>query len=206
MNSPVVYMSCFLIGLILSIVSFIGGSLRLPHLHFHLHLPHGHIGTPRVGLRLATGRADMPHVNFATVTAFLTWFGAAGYLLSQFSRLFAAAILLIAIAAGFAGAAIIFWFVVRILLSHEHELDPLDYDRVGVLARVVSAIRRGGTGEIIFSQAGTRQTCGARAENGEPLARGTEVVITRYEHGIAYVRRWEEMAASSELADSDFTK
>ena len=196
MNWAVVYMSCFLIGLILSVVSFLGGSLRVPHLHFHLHFLHGHIATPQSGLRIASGRADMPHVNFATVTAFLTWFGAAGYLLSQFSRLVTAAILLIAIAAGFAGAAIIFWFVVKILLGHEHELDPLDYDRVGVLARVTSAVRPGGTGEIIFSQAGTRQTCGARAEDGEALARGTEVVITRYEHGIAYVRRWEEMAAS----------
>jgi membrane protein implicated in regulation of membrane protease activity len=196
MNWPLVYLSCFLIGLILSVVAVIGGSLRLPHLHFHLHFSHGHIATPRAGLRIASNRADMPHVNFATVTAFLTWFGAAGYLLSQFSRLVTAAILLIAIAAGFVGAAIIFWFVVKVLLSHEHELDPLDYERVGVLARVVSAIRPGGTGEIIFSQAGTRQTCGARGEDGEALARGTEVVITRYEHGIAYVRRWEEMAAS----------
>jgi membrane protein implicated in regulation of membrane protease activity len=195
MNWPVVYLSCFLIGLMLTVVSFIGGSLRIPHLHLHLHFWHGHVAASRAGLRIANGRADMPHVNLATVTAFLTWFGAAGYLLSQFSTLLTAAILLIAIAAGFAGAAIIFWFVVKFLLGHEHELDPLDYDRVGMLARVVSGIRAGGTGEIIFSQARTRHTCGARAESGEALARGTEVVVTRYEHGIAYVRRWEDLAA-----------
>lgn len=195
MSWPIVYMLCFLIGLMLSLVSFIGGGLHLPHGHPHLHFSHGHVATPRGGLRVATGHADLPPVNFATVTAFLTWFGAAGYLLSQFSRLATAAILSIGVASGFAGAAIIFWFVVKILLGHEHELDPMDYDRVGALARVVSAIRPGGTGEIIFSQAGTRQTCGARAENGEALARGAEVVITRYERGIAYVRRWEEMSA-----------
>jgi membrane protein implicated in regulation of membrane protease activity len=194
MNWTVVYLSCFLFGLMLTVVSFIGGGLRIPHLHLHPHFWHGHVAAPRAGLRLANGRPDMPHVNFATVNSFLTWFGAAGYLLSQFSTLLTAAILLIAIAAGFAGAAIIFWFVVKFLLGHEHELDPLDYDRVGVLARVVSGIRAGGTGEIIFSQARTRHTCGARAENGEALARGTEVVVTRYEHGIAYVRRWEDLA------------
>ena len=103
---------------------------------------------------------------------------------------------LIAIAAGFVGAAIIFWFVFKFLLGHEHALDALDYERVGVLASVVSSIRPGGTGEIIFSQASTRHTCGARAENGELLPRGTEVIITRYAHGIAYVRRWDEMMAS----------
>jgi len=202
MNWPMVYILCFLVGLMLSVVTFLGGSLRLPHPHFHLHLSHGHAVTPRASVRLGTNRPDIPHVNFATVTAFLTWFGAAGYLLSQFSSLVTAVILLIAIAAGFAGAAIIFWFVAKILLGHEHELDPFDYDRVGLLARVVSSIRAGGTGEIIFSQAGTRQTCGARAENGEALARGTEVVILRYEHGIAYVRRWEEMAAGNEHISS----
>jgi ribosomal protein L35 len=103
-------------------------------------------------------------------------------------------ITLLAVAAGLAGSAIIFWFIVKFLLTHDHALDPADYDRVGVLGRVGSAIRNGGTGEIIFSQAGTRHTCGARSEDGKALARGTEVIVTRYEHGIAYVRRWEEMA------------
>jgi hypothetical protein len=73
-----------------------------------------------------------------------------------------------------------------------------------VLGRVSSTIRAGGTGEIIFSQEGTRQTCGARSENGEALAHGTEVVVTRYEHGIAYVRRWEELADSN-VADRSGT-
>ena len=94
------------------------------------------------------------------------------------------------------GAAFIFWFVVKLLMKHDRELDPADYDRVGVLGRIISPIRAGGTGEIIFSQEGTRHTCGARSEAGEALAKETEVVVTRYEHGIAYVRRWDEMAES----------
>jgi hypothetical protein len=107
--------------------------------------------------------------------------------------------LLIAIAVGLLGAAIVFWFVVKLLLPHDRALDPADYERVGVLGRISSPIREGGTGEIIFSQAGARQTCGARSERGEALPRGTEVIVTRYEHGIAYVRRWEEMAADDEV-------
>lgn len=55
-------------------------------------------------------------------------------------------------------------------------------------------IRVGGTGEIIFSQAGTRKTCGARSEDGAAVEKGSEVIVTRYEKGIAYVRLWEEMA------------
>jgi membrane protein implicated in regulation of membrane protease activity len=194
MNLAAFYFTCFLIGLLLSLVSFIGGRLHLPH--FHLHFAHGgnpfpaHAGAARV----ATGRSTMPHVNFATITAFLAWFGAAGYLLTSYSTLFTAVILLLAIAAGIIGATVIFWFVVKLLLEHEHQLDPADYDRIGVIARVISPIRAGGVGEIIFSQAGSRNTCGARNETGEAIARGAEVIITHYEHGIAFVKRWEELA------------
>ena len=188
------YLTCFLVGVTLSLLSFVGGSLRLPHLHFHLS--HGHIAAPHIGGGHAgvSRGPEMPLFNFATITAFLAWFGGTGYILTRHSSLLVTVIVLIAIAAGLVGSAIIFWFIVKFLLTHDHALDPADYDRVGVLGRISSAIRQGGTGEIIFSQEGTRQTCGARSEDGAPLARGTEVIVTRYERGIAYVRRWEEMA------------
>ncbi len=180
------YLVCFLVGVTLSVLSFLGGSFHLPHLHVHLQLPHGsaHAG---VG-------GDMPFLNFGTITAFLAWFGGAGYLMTRYSSLVVAGVLTLAIVAGLVGALIIFWFVAKLLLKHDRELDPADYERVGVVARISSPIREGGTGEIIFSQEGTRHTCGARNENQDALSRGTEVIVTRYEHGIAYVRRWEELA------------
>jgi membrane protein implicated in regulation of membrane protease activity len=194
------YLVCFLVGLSLSVLSFAGAALHLPHLH--LHLPHGHPAmSPAAGASQGgAGRgADFPFINFATITAFATWFGGTGYLLTRHSTLLVALILLIAIAVGLVGATIVFWFIVKLLLEHDRALDPADYERVGVLGRISSPIREGGTGEIIFSQGGTRQTCGARSERGEALPRGTEVIVTRYEHGIAYVRRWEEMAQDSEI-------
>ena len=138
--------------------------------------------------------ADMPFFNFATITAFLAWFGGTGYLLTRYSTLVVSLIMLIAVVMGWWARRIVFWFVAKLLMKHDRELDPADYDRVGVLGHIISPVREGGTGEMIFSQEGTRNTCGARSEAGEALARGTEVIITRYEHGIAYVRRWEEMA------------
>jgi hypothetical protein len=99
--------------------------------------------------------------------------------------------------AGIAGASLVFLFVAKFLLAHSHELDPADYERVGALGKVTSSIREGGTGEITFSLAGTRHACGARAENGDALPRGTEVIVTRYERGIAYVRRYAELAGSA---------
>ena len=183
------YLVCFLVGVTLSVLSFLGGSFHLPH--FHLHVPHVHV--PHGGAHGGSG-GEMPFLNFGTITAFLAWFGGAGYLLTRYSSLVVAGVLMLAVVAGIVGATIVFWFVAKLLLKHDRELDPADYDRVGVLARISSPVREGGTGEIIFSQEGTRNTCGARSENGEALARGTEVIVTRYERGIAYVRRWEELA------------
>lgn len=198
------FLVCFLVGVILSAVSFIGGAFHLPHLHVHVphvHLAHGPVAPHGAAVGHAAAQpggayqgAEMPVVNFATLTAFLAWFGGAGYLLLRYSTLVVGVVLIISTAVGLVGAAIVFLFVAKLLLKYDRALDPADYERVGVLARVISTIREGGTGEIIFSQEGTRHTCGARSDTGEAMARDTEVIITRYEKGIAYVRRWEEMA------------
>ncbi len=196
MTWAIFYLVCFLVGVTLSVLSFVGGSWHLPHVH--LHIPHGgHVAVPHgsAGTHAAGAQnADLPFFNFATLTAFLAWFGGTGYLLTRYSSLVVSLVLLIAVAVGLVGSTIIFWFVAKLLLKHDRELDPADYERVGVLGRIISPVREGGTGEMIFSQEGTRHTCGARSEAGEALAKGTEVIITRYERGIAYVRRWEEMA------------
>ena len=197
MTWAVFYLVCFLIGVTLSVLSFVGGTFHLPHVH--VHLPHaqvpsgiGHAPVPHGGQS-----AEMSFFNFATLTAFLAWFGGSGYLLTRYSALAVTVILLVAMVIGLIAAVFIFLFVVKFLMKRDRELDPADFDRVGVLGHIISPIREGGTGEIIFSQAGTRHTCGARAENGEALPKGTEVIVTRYEHGIAYVRKWEELAETA---------
>jgi membrane protein implicated in regulation of membrane protease activity len=195
MTWAIFYLVCFLLGVTLSVLSFVGGSWHIPHVH--MHVPHGgHLATPQGAGHAATG-SDMPFFNFATITAFLAWFGGTGYLLTRYSTLVVTLVLVVSIGLGLVGASIVFVFIAKVLLAHSRELDPADYERVGVLGRVISPIRAGGTGEIIFSQEGTRHTCGARSENGEALSRETEVIITRYEKGIAYVRRWDEMAGKA---------
>jgi hypothetical protein len=127
------------------------------------------------------------------LTAFLAWFGGTGFLITRFSTIWFALGLLIAMAAGFFGAGVVFLFLTRVLISREENMDSADYEMVGVLGRISMPIRENGTGEIIYSQAGTRRTCGARSENGCAIDKSTEVVVTRYDKGIAYVRLWEEM-------------
>ena len=66
----------------------------------------------------------------------------------------------------------------------------------GALAVVSMTIRENGTGEIIFPLGGARRCSGARTADGKAIEKGAEVVIEKYEKGIAYVKRWEEFVGS----------
>ena len=104
---------------------------------------------------------------------------------------------------GLVGAALVFFFLAKVLIRKDEELDPADYDMIGVLGTVSSNIRPSGTGEMIFSQAGTRRAAPTRSEDGLAIAKGTEVVVTRYERGVAYVRPWEELTNSSAASEQN---
>jgi membrane protein implicated in regulation of membrane protease activity len=187
------YLTCFLVGFALSALSVLMGGVHLHvHLPFHFHL--GHVGQVH---RAGTGSGNLPAVNLGTVTAFLAWFGGIGFLLTRHSNVYAMAALLISIGGGFVGATLVFLLVTRILLHFEAPMDAADYEMVGVLGRVSSRLRPGGTGEVIFSRQGSRCSIAARSEDGREIAKDVEVVVTRYERGIAYVRRWDELAASA---------
>jgi hypothetical protein len=133
-------------------------------------------------------------VNPFTLAAFLAWFGGTGYLLSRHSTIWFFTALIISLLAGTGGAAVIYLFSSRVLSSPDEALDPADFEMVGVLGKLSVRIRAGGTGEMIYSQAGTRRVCAARSEDGSEIVRGTEVVVTRYERGVAYVRCWSELS------------
>ena len=102
-----------------------------------------------------------------------------------------------ALAVGFLGGYIIYVFMAKVLMSPDAVLDPADFRMEGVLGYLSNPIREGGTGELIYTQAGTRRTCGARSDEGVAIAKGTEVIVTRYERGLAYVRTWDEMTGNN---------
>jgi membrane protein implicated in regulation of membrane protease activity len=207
------YLICFAVGFCLSFFSFVFGGARigrlhLPHFHAHggAHLPSSGVAVPHspgvAGHVSTAGNADgQPQrsagaspFNFATLTAFLAWFGGTGYLLTRYSGLWIGFGLMASIVSGLVGGGIVFLFLSRVLISSDENMDPADYEMAGVLGRVSSSIREGGTGEIIYTQMGTRRVCAARCDEGGALAKGTEVMVTRYEKGIAYVRLWSEMS------------
>ena len=210
------YLICFLVGFALSLVSFLLGTFDF-HFHFHLdghgdlfhvegidggHATAGHPHADGGGHSAALhNEPELSWFNFGTLAAFLAWFGGAGYLLTRFSGWLAWFSFVLAVVAGLVGAAIMFWFVAKVLMKYDKPLRAIDYDMIGVLANVTVPIREGGTGEIVFVQQSTRRCSGARSDTGQPIPKGTEVIVTRYEKGLAYVRLWEEMANGASAND-----
>ena len=207
------YLICFTLGLSLTVLSALGAFTHIHIGHLHLHAghgvthgaAHGHVHVPNV--RGAVTKSSVSPLNGFTLAAFLCWFGGCGYLLARSGGFGMFVVLALATITGLAGGAILFWFLVRVLLPHERELTAADTDIVGILGAVTGPIRTDGTGEVQFSQNGTRRFAPARSDAGVALARGMEVVVIRYEQGIAYVRPWNEL--SGELTgefSGDFTE
>jgi membrane protein implicated in regulation of membrane protease activity len=191
------YLICFTLGLILTLMSALGAFSHLHFGHVHIHIGHAHAPSHAVGAKGGAGKGGVSPVNGFTLAAFLCWFGGCGYLLSRGADFAFITVLFISLVTGVAGGAILFWFLVRVLLPHEKELTAADTATEGVLGLITSPVREGGTGEIQFSQDGCRRFAPARSDTGSVLARGTEVVVMRYEQGIAYVRPWDEVAGEA---------
>jgi membrane protein implicated in regulation of membrane protease activity len=194
------YLICFLVGLLLSAVSLFGAlghfgahlhlphSVDVPHMPHPVHLPHA----PATADASAQGSGAVPWWNSFSIMIFLCWFGAAGYLLTRHSSFMAFVVLLVAVMCGVAGGAIVFLFLAKVMLPHEHELSADETAVLGAVGTVTCAIRSGGTGEIVYEQLGARRSAPARSDDGNPIDRQEEVFVVRYEKGIAYVRRWDD--------------
>jgi membrane protein implicated in regulation of membrane protease activity len=208
MNWELFYLICFVVGFAFTALSFLSGTL-----HFHFHFPHGHFhlgghagGGHGAGHHGGSGAGHFPFFNPMSLAVFLAWFGGTGYLLVHLRHIWVFAGLLFSTLAGLAGSAIVIVFATKYLMAHESSLDPMDFEMVGVLGRVSGTIRRNGTGEIIFEQEGARKACAARNEDGDEMARGEEVVVTRFDKGVAYVRRWSELAEKAGLLPEEQEK
>jgi membrane protein implicated in regulation of membrane protease activity len=202
------YLFCFIVGFALSMISFMAGAVHL-HLPFHLHSTvHGAHhgggfvkGAPSAGHGLAGGTAHrgssdvsghVSWLNASTAMAFLAWFGGTGYILTRASHLVAMASLGIAVLSGTAAGWVVFRFMTKLTRGNDSQLRDADYRLEGSVGTISIPIRQHGTGEVIFSLGGVRRSFGARCDDGATIEKGTEVVIERYDKGIAYVRRWDE--------------
>jgi len=130
-------------------------------------------------------------INITGIVLFLAMFGAVGLLLEQSHQLPSLLIATIAAACGLAGSAMVNR-VLTAIVAREKPLEPVNF--TGLLAEVTIPIRDGGgTGEIIYTLDGARRCSGARSDDGTGIGRGAEVVIVRYDKGIAYVAAFDDL-------------
>lgn len=201
-----IFLVCFVVGLVLSIVGLLfgmhtGHDFHIGHIHFDFgghdmghggdlshggDMGHGH-GHGDAG-HGTNGESSVSFFSYYGLVMFVTWFGGVGLMLNRHTNGMLVIVLLGAIAAGFVGAGAVFYFLRSFLIKGETRMRESDYYLPGTLARVCSSIPADGTGEIMYVQGGTRKTLGARAEDGVGFKQGDEVLIIRYERGIAYVK------------------
>ncbi len=132
--------------------------------------------------------AGLSPLNLPTILAGVTWFGGAGYILRSVLGWSFLVTGMLALASGVIGGLIVFLVLSYILQRGQTPpMESVDFYLPGTRARVISSIAPHGTGEIVFMKGGERRVEGARSESGAGITRGVEVMINRYERGLAYV-------------------
>jgi membrane protein implicated in regulation of membrane protease activity len=190
-----IFLGCFVFGALFTLVSVVlgvggHGAAHIGHGHGAVHIGHPHA---EAGDRFGS----LPLLSVSSIVGALTWFGAAGYLLLRLGDWALPAVVLGALLAGGVGWYLIARFL-GLVLSGEREMDPADYRLEGTVGQVTVPIPVGGTGEVVFSKAGSRRSEAARAINGVSIPRGSEVVITTYVDGFATVQPWGDFIAARE--------
>ncbi|PZR99228.1 MAG: hypothetical protein DLM69_07595 [Candidatus Chloroheliales bacterium] len=203
------FLFCTFFGLFFTIISFFLGAGHgfgghVGHIGHIGHVGHvGHAGGHVAGGHVAGngqqggGHSDNSGVsplNLSTIMIFVTWFGAAGYILHRYTQIWGVLIVGAASAIGFVGGALMYVFLTRFFRrATTPPLHERDYELVGHTATVTSTIYAGGLGEITYTLYGYRRSESARSLNGQQIPRGTEVVILQYEKGVAYVQAVAEI-------------
>jgi membrane protein implicated in regulation of membrane protease activity len=195
-DAPSIFLLIFAVSFVLTVLSFVFGVADLSiggdaSVDTGQGIDLGSDG-PDVATDSSGGTGGISPFNLATILAFLTWFGGAGYLLTAHLGVGTVLALVLAAGVGLIGATIVFTFMARVLLPGQTPyLSDDDYEMAGTIGRLTVGIHAGGTGELVYSKGGTRRVISARTEDGQPLERGTEVVVVRQEGSVAYVEPFE---------------
>jgi len=209
------FIACFLTGLVFFIVTALLGNLGHGMTHDVAH--HGGVvhttGTHAVsnGSAHTSGQTAGSHAtshthsstqgqhlssltffNPTSVMLFLLGFGFFGYFFHTTIHAVAALTLILAGIGGIAVAGLLLLLLSRLFSGSEESSVQDVSDRTGLLGKVSITIQENNIGEIIYvSPGGMRKSIPARSIDGRRLERDQEVVVVNYQHGIAEVDTWD---------------
>jgi hypothetical protein len=213
-----VFIGCFLVGLIYFIVTALLGNLGHASAHgihtgaHHVAVHTGHHTGVHVHAHTTAHTTDHAQaqaggktqpsghnqswasfLNPTSIMFFLLGFGFFGYIFHNIVKLEAP--LLVLLFAGISGlvvALLLLMLIARIFGNSESATEQDVSDRTGLLGRVSMTIQEGGLGEVLYiSPGGMRKSIPARSIDGQRLERGQEVVVVNYQNGVAEVDTWE---------------
>jgi membrane protein implicated in regulation of membrane protease activity len=145
-------------------------------------------------------------LNPTAIVLFLLWFGFFGYVFHNITNLLLPLTLASAAASGLVIAALFLLLIQRVFGNSEGTTVQDIADRVGLLGKVSTTIQENDIGEITYvSPGGMRKSIPARSVDGTPIARDQEVVVLNYQRGIAEVDTWEHFVNQSHNEDSDIS-
>ena len=161
------YLGTFAFGVLFTVASFALGAFGGGHgVHLHgLDLHGGGHGGGHGG-----HDAHISPFSISTLSAFLAWFGGAGYLLTRYTHLTALLDLLLAAAVGLVGGGIIFLILGKDVLPRLTELRQEDFQIPGTVGHLSVSIAAGAVGEIVYSMGGSQQVDSARSVSGTAVA------------------------------------
>lgn len=178
-----IYLTAFLMGLLIGVYAMWNGVERLPH--------RAGPDVDAFGRALATAHTSL---RAPTAAAALTAFGAVGYLLGRYSTLGAGAGFAVAILASAAAIPCVVLLIARwIVPAAERDVVDERYLLQGHPAEVTRDIGTESAGLIAYDLSGTRHAAKARCIDAMPVPAGTEVIIERVEDGVIWVEPWVQV-------------
>lgn len=226
----IVFLVCFLSGLVYFVVSALLGNLGHGAAHggtHHVHIPAVHHGGAQVAhgpthtavhgahgtgqhtnAKASTGDTSslFAYFNPTSLMLFLLGFGFFGYLLHNIVGMVIPLLTLgLAAIGGVFIAALLLLAISRLFGDSEATTVQDVSDRTGLLGKVSMTIQEGSIGEVIYvSPGGMRKSTPARSVDGQRIERGQEVVVTSYQGGIAEVDTWEHFIQEEGHASETF--
>lgn len=210
------FIGCFLFGLLFVLVSALLGNLG----HGPGHIAHAHVGPAHAishggpalshgthvvhsgqahGSQSSTANAGnnffaslFANVSPISIALFLLGFGFFGYAIHNTALLALPFVLTLAGISGFIIAGLLLLMINRLFGNIAEPVAQDVTDRTGLLGRVSITVPENGLGEIIYiSPAGMRKSIPARSIDGRKIERDQEVVVANYHSGIAEIDTWD---------------
>ncbi|MBI5818131.1 MAG: NfeD family protein [Verrucomicrobia bacterium] len=175
-----VYLICFGVGLLFTIVSAFMADVFGGHdADVGGHEAIGAEGHAEAGF----GTHDMPGfspISPTTIASFVTAFGGIGMVLSKIEA--TSSVLIsgpVSALGGVAIATLVFWLFRAVFRRTQSSSESKVAQVIGLTATVITPIAANGVGEIAYIHGGSRYTAPARSEGGAAFANGQTVKILR---------------------------